>query len=237
MRPKIFIADVDDTICESTKVIKKEMVNQLVALNETGTTLIFISGSTIDQIYWQISPFLKTTHYLIGTSGSECVGVNRYGIKSKIFEVEFPYDDKKKVLEAFEDLIVCHLVFPVTTKEDQLQDRGSQVTFSCLGRNAPSDMKKKFDPNRIIRTRWVRFLIDRLGSLADKYSINIGGTTSIDVTIKGIDKAYGISRLLAIIKESPSDAIFFGDSTDPGGNDYPATNVITIEHIKRILND
>jgi len=237
MNVKVMIADVDDTICESTKVIKKDMIKAIVRLAESGTKIVFISGSTVDQIYWQISPFIRVDHYLVGTSGSAAEFVSKEGVRTKLFKKEFSKDQRNKVLEAFEDLIVCHLVYPMTTKEDQLQDRGTQITFSCLGRNAPKEAKKLFDPDKIIRSRWVRFIKDRLGDKHLEYSINMGGTTSIDVTLAGIDKASGIRDVLAIIKESPENCIFLGDNIDPGGNDYPATIVIKRFHKVKSLED
>lgn len=222
---KAFIADVDDTICESTLAIKSDMVKALNRLNDADIKVIFISGSTVDQIRAQISYHLYFDHFLIGTSGSHCVGILD-GIYMTVYEHLLPPDDKKAILEAFEELTMIKLISPITSKEDQIQDRGSQITFSALGRGAPSADKKAFDPDKSIRKNYVRFIKDALGSIANNYNINIGGTTSIDVTMKGIDKAYGINEILAIIKVAPEECIFLGDSTDPGGNDYPATTVI-----------
>jgi hydroxymethylpyrimidine pyrophosphatase-like HAD family hydrolase len=50
----------------------------------------------------------------------------------------------------------------------------------------------------------------------------MGGTTSLDVTKPGIDKAYGIRKLRDILKISLAEMIFIGDALFPGGNDYPA---------------
>jgi hydroxymethylpyrimidine pyrophosphatase-like HAD family hydrolase len=50
----------------------------------------------------------------------------------------------------------------------------------------------------------------------------MGGTTSLDVTKPGIDKAYGIRKLRDILKISLAEMIFIGDALFAGGNDYPA---------------
>ena len=52
-------------------------------------------------------------------------------------------------------------------------------------------------------------------------SLRSGGSTSVDVTRKGIDKAYGISRLLAGLNLTTAEILFIGDRLDEGGNDYP----------------
>jgi hydroxymethylpyrimidine pyrophosphatase-like HAD family hydrolase len=50
----------------------------------------------------------------------------------------------------------------------------------------------------------------------------MGGTTSIDVTKPGIDKAYGVRKLRDILGISLKEMIFIGDALFTGGNDYPA---------------
>jgi phosphomannomutase len=50
----------------------------------------------------------------------------------------------------------------------------------------------------------------------------MGGTTSIDITKPGIDKAYGIHKLHEQLGIEISEMLFAGDAIFPGGNDYPA---------------
>ena len=52
--------------------------------------------------------------------------------------------------------------------------------------------------------------------------MRLGGTTSVDVTKPGIDKAYGIRKLRDILGIAIDEMIFVGDALFPGGNDYPA---------------
>ena len=58
-----------------------------------------------------------------------------------------------------------------------------------------------------------------------------GGTTSVDVTTHGIDKAYGINKLRSILGIGIEEMIFVGDALFPGGNDYPAkqSGVVSIQ--------
>jgi hypothetical protein len=52
--------------------------------------------------------------------------------------------------------------------------------------------------------------------------VRIGGTTSIDVTPRGVNKAYGIRKLEEYLKVSQDRIVFVGDALYQGGNDYPA---------------
>ena len=60
--------------------------------------------------------------------------------------------------------------------------------------------------------------------------VRVGGTTSIDVTREGIDKAYGMRKLMAALDLTSDDILFFGDKLDEGGNDFPvkSTGIDTI---------
>lgn len=119
-----------------------------------------------------------------------------------------------------------------------IEDRGSQVTFSALGQQAPIEEKKKWDPD-FSRRKKMKVSLDKLIS---EFSVRLGGTTSIDVTKPGIDKAYGIRKLRDILAIEIQDMIFIGDALFPGGNDYPAreTAIVTIqvrdpEESKRVI--
>ena len=99
-----------------------------------------------------------------------------------------------------------------------IEDRGSQITFSALGQQAPLDEKKKWDPDFAKRKK-IKAILDKL---IPEFSVRLGGATSIDVTKPGIDKAYGIRKLRDILCIAIRDMIYIGDAVFPGGNDYPA---------------
>jgi hydroxymethylpyrimidine pyrophosphatase-like HAD family hydrolase len=87
--------------------------------------------------------------------------------------------------------------------------------------------KKKWDPDFAKRKR-MKALLDKS---IPEFSVRLGGTTSVDVTKQGIDKAYGIGKLRDILGVAISEMIFIGDALFPGGNDYPAkeAGVVSIQ--------
>jgi phosphomannomutase len=107
-----------------------------------------------------------------------------------------------------------------------LEDRGSQITFSALGQDAPVDAKKAWDPTGA-RKESLRAAV---APLLPELEVRSGGSTSIDITRKGIDKAYGMRKLAALTGVPIERMLFVGDRLDPGGNDFPvkATGVRTI---------
>jgi hydroxymethylpyrimidine pyrophosphatase-like HAD family hydrolase len=74
------------------------------------------------------------------------------------------------------------------------------------------------------------------------FSVRLGGTTSIDITKPGIDKAYGIRKLKDMLGIKIKEMVFVGDAMFPGGNDYAAKEsgvlsigVSTVSETKRII--
>jgi hydroxymethylpyrimidine pyrophosphatase-like HAD family hydrolase len=108
-----------------------------------------------------------------------------------------------------------------------IEDRESQITFSALGQRAPLDAKKNWDPDFSKRKK-IKALLDPV--LPD-FSVRLGGSTSIDVTLPGIDKAYGIRKLRDISGIPIREMLYVGDALFPGGNDAPAreTGVVCIQ--------
>jgi phosphomannomutase len=223
---KTFIADIDDTICPSTKPISAAMAREVDRLVAAGRTFAFISGSTVDQIGEQLTPHLTQPHHLLGATGTHYVKVTYRGggpVREEVYREGFSDAERKEILDAVEALIAKFGIKPMTSKEDQLQDRGSQITLSAVGRHAPDAAKRAYDPDSAKRREWLKFLKERLG---DRFSYRIGGTTSVDVTRMGIDKAWGIRRFLEHNRLSPGETLFFGDKLGPDGNDYPALSVV-----------
>ncbi len=98
-----------------------------------------------------------------------------------------------------------------------IEDRGSQITYSALGQEAPAEAKYAWDPDG--KKKWS--LRDYAAPLLQDVEVRVGGTTSVDVTSIGIDKAYGMEKLLAVLEIEKGDILFVGDKLQEGGNDYP----------------
>ncbi|HEY0258403.1 MAG TPA: HAD hydrolase family protein, partial [Lacisediminihabitans sp.] len=98
-----------------------------------------------------------------------------------------------------------------------LEDRGSQITFSALGQSAPVAAKMAWDPDGTKKNRLREAIAEQLPSL----EVRSGGSTSIDITRQGIDKAYGMRKLAEVTGIPLDDMLFVGDRLDPQGNDYP----------------
>ena len=110
-----------------------------------------------------------------------------------------------------------------------IENRGSQVTFSALGQWASPEDKHDWDPDMKKRKEIVTLIEPNLAEIGVK--IGIGGATSIDITLPGIDKAYGMRQLMEQTGVAQDEILFLGDMLQVGGNDFPvkAMGIDTIQ--------
>jgi len=145
----------------------------------------------------------------------------------RLYSEDFDAAQKAKIMGAFAQVMASSQLGIERTWGEQLEDRGSQITFSALGQHAPIEEKKKWDPD-FSKRQTMKALLERL---IPGFSVRLGGTTSVDVTKPGIDKAYGIAKLRDTLGITIEEMIFVGDALFPGGNDYPAkqAGVVSIQ--------
>lgn len=105
-----------------------------------------------------------------------------------------------------------------------IEDRESQITLSPLGQevvaelgDAGVELKESWDPDMTLRLKVAEVVSKKLPD----FNVKVAGLTSIDVTIPGVDKAYGMNKLMESTGFTMADILFVGDKIMPGGNDYP----------------
>lgn len=105
--------------------------------------------------------------------------------------------------------------------DEIIENRLSQVTFSALGQKAGTKAKYAWDPDHRKREA----IVARCRELLPDFLYEIGGTTSINVATPGMNKQFGMTHLLEELQVAKSDVLYFGDMTQPGGNDYPVVEM------------
>ena len=144
-----------------------------------------------------------------------------HGDWKRIYSEDLSVSEKEKIVSSLEGAIKEAGFTPEQVWGEVIEDRGSQVTFSALGQQAPLEEKDKWDSDFAKRKK-IKAILD---TSIPEFSVRMGGATSIDVTKPGIDKAYGIRKLRDLLSISLSQMIFVGDALFVGGNDYPAKEV------------
>ena len=213
--------DLDGTLAESKQPLKDSMGEALADLLTVAHVAV-ISGGDWPQFDKQVASRLperadRSKLWLMPTTGTKLY-TYADGRWNTVYAELFSDEQKAAIIDAFHASLEATGFVPEQTWGERIEDRGSQITFSALGQQAPLEAKEHWDPDFAKRKVIQADLRQRLPDL----SINMGGATSIDITQKGVDKAYGLKRLR---DESgiPLDAMMFiGDAIFPGGNDYPA---------------
>ena len=149
------------------------------------------------------------------------------GAWKAIYAEDFSPEERDRILKALDQAVEEAGFKGEKTWGEQIEDRASQITFSGLGQEAPLDAKKAWDPDRKKREAMQKAAQKELPDL----SINIGGSTSIDVTHKGVDKAYGMEKLAAASGIPKAEMLFMGDAVYPGGNDWPVPDEAKVDTV------
>jgi phosphomannomutase len=226
---KLIVFDLDGTLAESKSSLDAEMATLLSALLGIVKVAI-ISGGDWPQFEKQLLSNLPHDERLANLSLLPTCGTKFYkyaGDWKKIYSEDFTADEKEKIVSSLKKAIEAAGYKVEKVWGEAIEDRGSQITFSALGQQAPIEEKKKWDPDFAKRKK-IKALLD---NLIPEFSVRLGGTTSVDVTKPGIDKAYGIRKLRDTLGIAIQEMIFIGDALFPGGNDYPAkeAGVVSIQ--------
>lgn len=213
--------DLDGTLAESKTAITPRMAGLLVRLLDEAQVCI-ISGGAFPQFQTQVLEHLDATPpqlaalNLMPTNGTRYY-LHRDGSWREIYAEDLPEETKHEVIDVLTEGAKALGLWEDETWGDIVEDRGSQITFSALGQRAPVPAKNAWDPDGSKKEALRAWAAERLPGL----EVRSGGTTSIDVTAQGIDKAYGMRKLMAELGVEMGDIVFVGDRLDPQGNDHP----------------
>ncbi|MFG6475114.1 HAD-IIB family hydrolase [Microbacterium sp. P06] len=222
LTPHLVAFDLDDTLAPSKTAIDPRIGELLIALAERVEVAI-ISGGQLAQFRAQVvdrlpeaSAELLSHFHLLPTCGTQYYRLTPAGIET-VYAHSLTDDEKTRALAAVEEEAKRLDLWAAETWGDILEDRGSQITFSALGQKAPLDAKKAWDPTGEKKNTLREAVAARIPDL----EVRSGGSTSIDITHRGIDKAYGMTQLADATGIPLDDMLFVGDRLDPDGNDYP----------------
>ncbi len=218
---KLIAFDLDGTLALSKQPLDDEMAELLARLTNVAMVDI-ISGGDWPQFEKQVVSRMPASATLDNFIIQPTTGTKLYrhqdGDWVQVYAELFSADEGQQIRDALHKAVEQAGFAHEQTWGEQIEDRGSQVTFSALGQQAPLEAKDKWDPDHAKRKQLQSILQNMLPDL----SINMGGSTSIDITRKGVDKAYGLKKLSETVDVALDEILFLGDAIFPGGNDYPA---------------
>ena len=227
----LVVFDLDGTLAPTKSTIDKEMAKLLENLLRLKPVAV-IGGGKIDLFQEQLLDNLQLPQellkklFLFPTTATTFYKYEN-GWK-QVYAHNLGHDEVERTMSAFRQVLKkIKYKKPAKTYGKTLENRGTQVTWSALGQDVVKELgdegvilKNKWkDGNTPLKLKIAKLVQDLLPDLA----VHSAGYTSIDVTKKGIDKAYGLKQMEKYLKIKIKDMLFLGDAIFPGGNDYAIT--------------
>lgn len=224
MPKKLIAFDLDDTLAVSKSAIADRMGELFVGLLDHFDVCI-ISGGKFEQFRKQVIDRIEATpEQLSRLHLMPTCGTRYYRFEDISGEWQLQYaedladDEKQRIIDVSKKAAKAAGLWPEKPYGEVIEDRNSQISISFLGQAAPVEEKESWAAKYSEKRLEVRQVIaDELM----EFEVRAGGTTTIDITRLGIDKAYGMQKLIEALKIDKDEILFIGDNLQEGGNDYP----------------
>lgn len=221
---KLIAFDLDDTLAITKSEISDRMSELLGRLLEKYDVCV-ITGGRFEQIEKQVvkrldvSPHILNKLHLMPTCGTRYYRYDELDAKWVMqYAEDLTKEQKAKIVTALETVAKEMGIWCDTPAGEIIEDRYSQITMSALGQQAtPEDKYEWAEKYKDVRPVYR----DKVAELLPDLEVRIGGTTSTDITLPGIDKAYGMRKIIDAIDISKDEILFLGDKLQEGGNDFP----------------
>lgn len=227
---KVIAFDLDGTLAPSKSPLPDRMGAALNSLLDKYQVCV-ISGGKFEQFEKQLLGNFKAESdklirlHLMPTCGTRYY---RYDEQQdswkKIYAEDFNEDQKKRIIDELARAVDKLGLREKKTWGEEIEDRGSQISWSALGQDIVDElgsdgirMKEEWDPDNKKKLK----IVEYLSPVLEEFEVRAGGTTTIDITKKGIDKAYGMNKIMEMLNISKEGIFFIGDRLIEGGNDYP----------------
>jgi len=217
--PRTVFFDLDGTLAQSKQPIEPVMADLLSRLLSR-TKVAVTSGGKLQQLASQIADQMpadarRENLYFLPTSGAALFRWN--GAWQNVYEESLAQDEQERIAAAIREAAekTGIIDFASASYGERIELRGAQVTLSALGQQAPIEEKKAWDPTHEKRQALRAAIAERLPD----YDVKVGGASSVDVTKKGVNKAYGIRQFSDRFSIAIADMLYVGDELSSGGND------------------
>ena len=213
--------DLDNTLANSKRPMRPEMAAPFSELTRRVDVAV-VTGGRESLVFSQVLDALTVDADPTGLHLMPTLGTRYRRWDGASWRTVFSYDldegQRARVFASLERRARERGLWLDEVWGERIEDRGSQITFSVLGQQAPLERKLAFDPSGAL----LRGLAAAVAADLPDLKVQAGGYTSVDVAALGIDKAFAVRRLSELTGVALGDMMFVGDRMEPGGNDYPA---------------
>ena len=222
---KAIVFDLDDTLAPSKQQVPVQILHELTQLTNNYQVGVLTGGQ-----YKQVEKQLLD-HLPVGVANKvhvfACSGSQHKLANGDITTEMIPNEQRDRIKLLVEKAAIELGLWCENPVGAIIEDRLAQITYSALGQQASSEQKSGWDVDKHKRES----LVNRLQNLISGFELRIGGSTSIDITPIGRDKAYGITKFMNLVQVDPLETVYVGDSFTNSGNDFPVlrTGVFCVE--------
>ncbi len=159
---KLIVFDLDGTLTESKASLDVEMIGLLTALMGIAKVAV-ISGGSWQQYEKQFLSGFSAKAHLENLSLLPTCGTKFYRYESGwklLYSEDFTSVEREKIVGSLRRVMGLLAFETEGTWGEVIEDRGSQITFSALGQQAPIEVKKKWDPDFAKRQKMKALLAD-----------------------------------------------------------------------------
>ena len=232
MQKDLIIFDLDGTLTPSKSFMDSAMADLLLRLLEKKKVAI-IGGGKYAQFKTQLLSRLPRRDgrfrslFLFPTTASSFYRYSKTNTWKNIYASKLSRAEKAMIRMAFrKTLRDVNYRPPEKVYGPTLEDRETQMSFSPLGQEIVTRLGKKGIRMKVVwkkKNDALRLRIAKLlGKRLPRLEVRVGGITTIDITRKGIDKAYGVRQIKKTLRTPISKMLFIGDALYRGGNDAAA---------------
>ncbi|MDE2071510.1 MAG: HAD-IIB family hydrolase [Patescibacteria group bacterium] len=219
--PRLVAFDLDGTLAESKERMTREMGELLGELLKKMPVAV-LSGGSWKQFEIQFFPSLPDEAqlgrlYLFPDNAAQCYVHREHGWRLQ-YDHALSQNQKERIVGVLHGVLsdVGLENAPARVWGERIEDRGAEIAFSPLGQQAPLPEKEEWRrAHQDLRAKVHALLSARLPD----FDNTMGGLTTIDITPKGINKAFGIKRLSEMTKIPIEHMLYVGDALEEGGND------------------
>ena len=211
-----YLFDVDGTLTPSRGTIDPQFEEEFLEFAKTHNVFL-VTGSDRPKTIEQVGEAVYNACIRV----YNCSGNDTYFRDQRLYSSQWQLPVEAK---AFLQAQLDNSAYPIRTGL-HFEDRMGMCNFSVVGRNAGQDERSHYytyDCKYKEREQIASALNEKFPDL----QVDVGGETGIDIFKKGCNKAQ-------ILKEFTSiDRIkFYGDRTDPAGNDYPIATKLNPQQV------
>lgn len=213
--------DVDGTLTSPRQTIKKELEDFILNKVKPCCTIGIVGGSDFVKIAEQMNgdDVIHKFDYVFPENG-----LIQYHNGKLIGSQSIQQHMGEEKLQIFINYVLKYLsnVMLPCKRGTFVEFRKGMLNISPIGRSCSQSERnefEKYDKINHVRSKMIESLKKQFPDIGLTYSI--GGQISFDVFPDGWDKTYCLQH---VQKGNFAEIHFFGDKTEPGGNDYEIYN-------------